>query len=179
MRNIYKLAALLTISITFTSCFDKRNPNYQFFPNMYESVAYETYSESKAFKGGKEGQLPAKGSIPRGFTPYEYPDTPEGLELARTNLTSPLSAADYNPEKAKELFNIYCAVCHGENGDGKGILAQREKFQGVPSYSERPITEGSIFHVVTYGLNAMGSHANQLSQEERWQVARYVMSLKK
>ncbi|MDO4727577.1 MAG: cytochrome c [Bacteroidota bacterium] len=179
MRYIYKLAVLLALSITLTSCFDKRNPNYQFFPNMYESVAYETYSESNAFRDGKEGQLPVKGSIPRGFKPYEYPDTTEGLELARTNLVSPLAEADYNADKAKELYTIYCAVCHGEKGDGKGILAQREKFQGVPSYSDRPITEGSIFHVVTYGLNAMGSHANQLSQEERWQVARYVMSLKK
>jgi hypothetical protein len=26
---------------------------------MYESIGYETYSESNAFKNGKEGQLPA------------------------------------------------------------------------------------------------------------------------
>ena len=39
-------------------------------------------------------------------------------------------------------------------------------------------TEGSVFHVETYGLNAMGSHANQLSVEERWMVAAYVMKLK-
>jgi len=32
--------------------------------------------------------------------------------------------------------------------------------------------------VVTYGLNSMGSHANQLSQTERWLVAAYVMQLK-
>jgi hypothetical protein len=30
---------------------------------MYESIGYETYSESKAFKNGKEGQLPAVGTI--------------------------------------------------------------------------------------------------------------------
>jgi hypothetical protein len=33
---------------------------------MYESVGYETYAED-AFKDGKEGQLPAEGSINRGF----------------------------------------------------------------------------------------------------------------
>jgi mono/diheme cytochrome c family protein len=48
----------------------------------------------------------------------------------------------------------------------------------VPSYADRVINEGSVFHVVTYGLNSMGSHANQLSQEERWLVAAYVMQLK-
>lgn len=145
---------------------------------MYESVAYETYSESNAFINGKEGQLPAEGSIPRGFEPYEYPNTTEGLEDARANLISPLAEEDYNAETAKSLYTIYCAVCHGDKGDGQGILAKREKFLGVPNYNDRPITEGSAFHVITYGLNSMGSHANQLNQQERWQVSRYVMSLK-
>jgi len=178
MKNFYKITLLVAISATAVSCFNENKPNYQFFPNMYESVAYETYSESDAFKNGKEGQLPAEGSIKRGFEPYEYPDTPEGLEAARAGLVSPLSEEDYNPEKAQALYTIYCAICHGEKGDGQGNLVKREKFLGVPSYNDRPITEGSIFHVVTYGLNSMGSHANQLTQQERWQVARYVMSLK-
>jgi hypothetical protein len=65
------------------------------------------------------------------------------------------------------------AIC-----DGKGKLVTNEKFLGVPSYKDRVITEGSIFHVITYGLNSMGSHANQLNQEERWLVTAYVQKLK-
>jgi len=48
----------------------------------------------------------------------------------------------------------------------------------VPNYKDRMITTGSVFHVVTYGLNSMGSHANQLSAKERWLVAAYVLKLK-
>ena len=80
--------------------------------------------------------------------------------------------------KGQELFEIYCISCHGAAGNGKGKLVEREKFLGVPSYADRAITEGSVFHVITYGLNAMGSHANQLSKKERWMVASYVMELK-
>ncbi len=145
---------------------------------MYESVSYETYSEHEAFEGGKEGQIPAEGSIKRGFVPYEIPNTNEGYALAKETLKTPLDSISINPEKGKELFNIYCAICHGDKGDGKGTLVKREKFLGVPSYKDREITEGSIYHVVTYGLNSMGSHANQLSQEERWQVTDYVLKLK-
>jgi hypothetical protein len=52
----------------FASCKDDKKPNYQYMPNMYESVAYETYSESNAFNSptglkGKEGQLPPDGTI--------------------------------------------------------------------------------------------------------------------
>ena len=161
-----------------TSCFDKAKPNYQFFPNMYEAVSYETYSEHDVFKGGVEAQEPAKGSIKRGFVPYEIPNTPEGYALAKATLKSPLDSLSINQDKAKELYTIYCAICHGDKGDGKGNLVVKEKFLGVPSYKDREITDGSIFHVITYGLNSMGSHANQLSQEERWQVADYVLKLK-
>ena len=161
-----------------TSCFDKAKPNYQFFPNMYEAVSYETYSEHDVFKGGVEAQEPAKGSIKRGFVPYEIPNTPEGYALAKATLKSPLDSTAINQDKAKELYTVYCAICHGDKGDGKGNLVVKEKFLGVPSYKDREITDGSIFHVVTYGLNSMGSHANQLSQEERWVVADYVLKLK-
>lgn len=178
MKALYKIVALVGVSIVATSCFDKSKPNYQFFPNMYESVAYETYSQSSAFKGGKAGLKPAEGSIKRGFEPYEYPNTTAGMALAKANLKSPLDSLSVDTEKGAELFNIYCAICHGEKGDGKGNLVKREKFLGVPSYADRDITEGSIFHVITYGLNSMGSHANQLSQQERWMVADHVLKLK-
>ncbi|MFP5438535.1 MAG: c-type cytochrome [Bacteroidia bacterium] len=178
MKALYKIAFVVSAATALTSCFDKSEPNYQYMPNMYESVGYETYSESKAFNNGKEGQLPATGSIPRGFTPYEYPNTEEGYIAAKANLTSPLAPAEISEEKGKALFTVYCAICHGDKGDGKGNLAKREKFAGVPNYKDREITEGSVFHVETYGRNMMGSHANQLNTAERWQVAHYVMKLK-
>ena len=178
MKSLYKIVAVVGLSFMATSCFDKAKPNYQFFPNMYEAVSYETYSEHNVFKGGVEAQIPAKGSIKRGFVPYEIPNTPEGYALAKATLKSPLDSLSINQDKAKELYTVYCAICHGDAGDGKGNLVVKEKFLGVPSYKDREITEGSIFHVITYGLNSMGSHANQLSQEERWVVADYVLKLK-
>ena len=63
-----------------------------------------------------------------------------------------------------------CSKC----GDAENVLIESD----VPNYKDREITEGSIFHVITYGINSMGSHANQLSKEERWQVADYVLKLK-
>ena len=183
MKSLLKIAFVLGIVVSFSSCKDNLKPNYQYMPNMYESVAYETYSESDAFNSptglkGKEGQLPAEGSIKRGFVPYGIPNTTEGYNFSKTIAKSPLDSTAVDMKKAGELYDIYCAICHGEGGDGKGNLVKREKFLGVPSYKDRVITTGSVFHVVTYGLNSMGSHANQLSKAERWQVADYVMKLK-
>lgn len=147
-------------------------------PQMYESVGYEPYSESDAFlRGGVEAQLPPKGTIKRGFEPYEFANTEAGYELSKAN-PSPLDSLAYDNDKAKELYTIYCGICHGDKGDGKGYLDKQGKFLGVPNYKDRAITVGSVFHVETFGKNMMGSYANQLSQKERWMVATYVMKLK-
>ncbi len=183
MKSFVKIGIVAGIAaMVMTSCFNDSTPNYQYFPNMYESVGYETYAESSAFRNGVEAQLPAEGTIARGWQPYDYENTEEGYNAAKAGLTSPLDsiASAENLEKGKELYDIYCAICHGKKGDGQGTLVKREKFLGVPRYDEaaRAITEGSVYHVIYYGRNSMGSHAGQLNDKERWQVTEYVMKLK-
>ena len=160
MKKLTFYSLMVVFSLTTLSCFDSSKPNYQFFPNMYESVGYSTYEQSDAFANGIEAQIPVEGSIPRGWVPYEYEDTNEGYELAKNNLLSPLELSEKNIKKGKELYNIYCSVCHGDKGDGQGILMKREKFLGIPSYADRDITTGSIYHVIMHGKNLMGSHAS-------------------
>ena len=176
--NYKGLLALLILVLGIQSCSDNSRPNYQYFPNMYEPVGYETYADSDAFANGIEAQIPVEGSIARGWEPYDYPDTNEGYEAAKANLNSSIEITDANQANGKELYGIYCAVCHGNKGDGQGILMTREKFLGVPSYADREITPGSIYHVLMYGKNAMGSHAGQVNAEERWQIAQHVMELR-
>ena len=179
MKTIYKITILLGLSGLVTSCHDNLKPNYQYMPNMYEPVSYNTYSESDAFKNGKEGQLPAEGSLNRGFEVYEYGNTTAGYELAKANLKSPLDTlSTEDMEKAKGLYEIYCAICHGDAGNGLGKLVTQGKYLGIPNYKDRVITTGSVFHVQTYGLNSMGAYSNQLNAHERWLVATYVMKLK-
>tara|TARA_B100000900_G_scaffold132956_1_gene112576 strand:- start:278 stop:829 length:552 start_codon:yes stop_codon:yes gene_type:complete len=178
MIRILKHISLLVLIMSITSCFDPSKPNYQYFPNMYESVGYKTYQESDAFPNGIQAQLPAEGSVPRGWQPYEYEDSNEGYESAKLNLKSPLVNNEENLKNGKKMYDIYCSVCHGSKGDGQGILMEREKFLGIPSYADRDITEGSIYHVLMHGINLMGSHAGQVDDEERWQIAQYVLKLR-
>jgi mono/diheme cytochrome c family protein len=197
MKIGVKYIVVLAMLISFASCKNDSRPNYQYMPNMYESVGYESYQESDAFANGVEAQLPAEGTIPRGdFMPYEIDNTNEGYVLAKATLTNPLAdpiplvdadSVEVDPEVPRvdytvggPLYTIYCAICHGAKGAGQGKLVQREKILGVPSYDDvgRAITTGSIYHVIYYGKNTMGSYANQLNEEERWQVVAYVEKLK-
>ncbi len=174
---LYIVYAFLFLAVQ--SCFDSSAPNYQYFPDMYEPIGYTTYSESDAFNNGIEAQEPVNGTIPRGMMLYEYPNSNEGYENAKRDLLSPIEFSEEDRIIGKELYGIYCALCHGNKGDGQGILMKREKFLGVPSYADRDITLGSIYHVLIYGRNAMGSHSGQLNIKERWQVSHYAMELRK
>ncbi len=180
MRTLFNITLLVAVSASLTSCFNDNRPNYQFFPNMYESASYETYGSYTIFPNEQSAMMPVENSIPRGWQPYDYEDSNEGLLKAKAELMNPLEVNEENLATGRHLFTLYCAVCHGDTGDGQGILVQREKFLGIPSFGDagRVIVPGGIYHVQTYGLNAMGSYTSQTSEKERWQIAMHVMDLK-
>ncbi|WP_430906699.1 c-type cytochrome [Maribacter sp. 2-571] len=180
--NSFKKIGVVTILVAlFASCNDKSKPNYQYMPNMYEAVGYETYQEVDFLPNGQEAMLPVEGTISRGWMPYGFENTPEGKELARLNV-SPLDSlqSDGNLAAGGQLYTIYCAICHGDKGNGQGWLVKQEKILGVPSYDDvaRNITVGTTYHTLQYGLNSMGSYASQMNNHEMWQVSEYVMKLK-
>ena len=181
MNSFIKLGIAFVLVLVVSACANKDRPNYQYMPNMYVPVSYETYGKVEFLPNGAEAMIPAENTIPRGWMPYGLENTMEGKELSRLK-TSPLDSlnTEVNLAEGKVLYDIYCAICHGTKGDGQGILVKREKILGVPNYADaaRNITIGSTNHVIYYGLNSMGSYAVQLNHKERWQVAEYVMKLK-
>jgi len=181
MNNFKQIGFVLILVMFVTACADKNKPNYQYMPNMYEPVSYETYGEVGFLPNHMEAKRPVANTIPRGWMPYAFDNTIEGKEQARLDI-SPLDSLTIEEDVAigKELYGLYCAICHGNQGKGQGHLVKREKILGVPSYSDvgRDITVGSTYHTIYYGLNSMGSYAGQLNHKERWQVATYVMKLK-
>ena len=84
MKGLIKILVLVVVLVA-VSCKKDTAPNYQFMPNMYESEGYETYGEA-AFPNGIEAQLPAEGSVARGYIPFDIENTTEGYELAKATL---------------------------------------------------------------------------------------------
>ena len=128
-------------------------------------------------------QVPVEGTIPRGFMPYEIPNTFEGYEQAGAEVTMPGEIKTPESLKAgKKLYTIYCVVCHDKKGSGNGPIVASEKYPAPPpDYATRlkEITEGHMFHSITYGKGMMGGHAAQLSASERWQIIYYLQKMVK
>lgn len=173
--------------IAFEGCVsDPNSPGLEYMPDMYRNPAYKAYEINPNFADSMEARLPVAGSVPRDgmytdYAPYEYPNTPEGYEAAGLNLKSPLPADAATLANGKRLYGIYCIHCHGEKGDGQGILVTNGKFGGVPSYSVqlKDLPEGKMYHTLMYGKNMMGSHASQVNKKERWSIIRYVQTLQR
>lgn len=189
---------LLTIFIIFIlfSCINNRQlyPKRVYMPDMYYSEAYEAYSEVEKnnitsnvliFKknGYSSSLYPVIGTISNNkenILPYNLPNNNDGYERSKNNNFSPLNEnnKEKNIQRGKEMYIINCSICHGDKGDGQGLLVQKEKILGVPNYKNINITLGSIYHVIMYGKNIMGSYSSQLNELDRWKVAEYVLKLK-
>jgi mono/diheme cytochrome c family protein len=189
----YSIIAFLFSGFTalavLSSCTkDPQSPGYEYMPDMYRGPAYEAYGMSPLFSDSLASRKPVAGTIPRYnaetlpfYEPYAYANTNEGYELAGLNVKSPLANTPEVLEKGKLVYNNFCVHCHGEKGDGNGILVQNDKFAGVPSYYSAALAElpeGKMYHSIFYGKNMMGSHASQINFEERWQVIHYVQKLR-
>lgn len=181
---------LLAFVATLSACKDNKSTGLEFARNMYDPLAYNPDQPNKNFANGQTAQTPPANTNPVGFVKYEYANTKEGYEAAGANLKNPLAQSEQNLLSGKHYYLTFCGPCHGDKGDGKGHLVQIEKYTGVPSYhgadaaSSRgglmsDMSEGKIYHTIMYGLNNMGSHASQLTPDQRWKVVMYVQQLQK
>jgi mono/diheme cytochrome c family protein len=182
MKNIFNIAITGLMIILLASCGGERpterSVQYMGDIDMYDPVPYETYGTNPYFEDGINAQLPVEGTIARGASVYDYPDTEAGYQMAKDSLRAPFAATEESLEKGKVTYKIYCSSCHGDQGDGMGTLVKNEKFLGVPNYKDRDINEGTIYHVIMHGRNLMGSHAGQMTEAERWNVVQYVEHLR-
>lgn len=158
----------------------------------------EGTDKPRFFKDGLSAQSAPAGTVPRteswyqaeAYTPYPYTDPTGDYEAAGLNVMSPLNDAETNEKgydcneasylRGKQVYEIYCVMCHGTNGKGNGILVSQGVYPAVPAYSDRPdITEGNMFHSITHGKGLMGSYASQITPQQRWEVICYIREFQK
>jgi mono/diheme cytochrome c family protein len=80
----------------------------------------------------------------------------------------------------RKYYDIYCIVCHGATGDGRGYIVP--KFTMPPVlYSDkvRQWPDGRIYHTITLGQGLMPSYASQIPAEQRWAIIHYVRALQR
>jgi mono/diheme cytochrome c family protein len=81
--------------------------------------------------------------------------------------------------RGQERYGIFCAMCHGDDGYGGGIVVQRG-FPHPPSFHTdrlRAAPAGHFFDVMTRGYGVMYPYASRVSPEDRWAITAYIRAL--
>lgn len=181
--------------------------------NLLDDYYYNTWNKRSSVSLYELTTLnePVKGTIPRGYTggnrhsdtdspiknamslpmnghvPYHFENSPEGREAAIAQLLdNPFPITEKGLAQGKKMYEIYCGLCHGNEGNGLGYLYDDEANPNA-RYPLAPAnfmtdqfyqaSNGRLYHAIYYGYNAMGSYADKISYEERWQVIHYIRSL--
>jgi len=184
-----KFIIVCSFYMLFVSC-GNDGRGYEYMPNMYRSPSLETYGKNNVFSDSINARLPVKGTIARGYLKtFNYNSGLENYLLAGEEAVNPYEYNVDNIKEGKALYSMFCEHCHGLNGAGGGSITH-PVYSAVPHYNDsklprrsgstmRELTSGHIFHAITYGLNAMGPHASQLTESERWKIVLYVQELQK
>lgn len=179
--------------------------------NTSNYYSYNTWGTEEEYHEYIQPRLPVKGTIPRGysgignptdeeasqrfselnqgmpvsgFVPYYYEDSEDGRQAAMKEvLDNPFPITEKGLSKGKELYEVFCGICHGEKADGNGYLV-REDGGVYPAQPANLVNDefiaasnGRFYHSIMHGYNVMGAYKDKLSYEERWQVIHYIRSI--
>ena len=187
MKNFLVIAGCVIAGIIVAGCNKtRRNTGRAYMPDMVYSVAYETYAptnERLKNSGAHYTARPVEGTIARGDI-FAYTLKNDSLGYAQSaTVKTPLTPESTDLKEAERLYLVNCGICHGNKLDGNGPLFKG----GDGPFTAKPATlvgdvkyetmaEGTMFHSITYGKNAMGSYASQLNTRQRWMVIAYIKS---
>jgi mono/diheme cytochrome c family protein len=186
MKKNWIICGCAALVMVMVSCNNiRRSPGRVYMPDMSYSRAYETYASVEALQqqGVNYKAMPVAGTFAREDSLFIYPYKNDSTGYANSkNVTNPLPALDAKQfMETARLYLINCGICHGEKLDGNGPLYNggNGPFPAAPrNLLSDPLilamSEGTMFHSLTYGKNTMGSYASQLTTEQRWMIIHYI-----
>lgn len=189
MKKFSIIAIVAVLVTTIISCKDyRRNPGRAYMPDMAYSRAYETYASTEALMNNPayKGHItynatPVAGTMARGEMLEMYPYKNDSLGYIQSaGVKNPFNADSIDLKEAERLYLINCGICHGAKLDGNGPLYKdgTGPFPNAPKNlmgdDMKKMTEGTMFHSVTYGKNSMGSYASQLTVKQRWEIIAFI-----
>jgi len=111
-----------------------------------------------------------------------YPPPKDIIELVRARLeagrtlVNPIAKSPESLARGRQMYELHCLVCHGEQGRGNGPVGQ--KF--VPQPMELNFDyvqlqpDGQIFYTISHGSIAMPFYRQAISAEDRWHLVNFV-----
>jgi mono/diheme cytochrome c family protein len=145
--------------------------------NMRDGARVKPFEQAEFFPEGNATRLPVPQTVARGSLRDEALAT--GKKNGELVKEIPLELTMQTLTRGRERFGIHCAICHGQDGAGRGLIVERG-FVPPPSFHESRLRDapvGHFFDVMTRGYGAMYPYAARVKLEDRWAIAAYIRAL--
>ena len=146
--------------------------------DMHDQPKYQALEQSAFFPDEQASRLPVANTVARGHL-----NDDELLHTGKVDgsdaLLFPIRVDEDVMARGRERYDIYCTPCHGQTGQGDGMVVQRG-YRRPPSLADARLREapvGHFFDVVTNGFGAMPDYRAQITPADRWAIVAYIRAL--
>jgi mono/diheme cytochrome c family protein len=166
--NFSAISALIVVSAISGACRQ----------DMHDQPKYPPLRASAFFGDDRSARPLVAGTVPRGHLRQD-----PLLETGKIGNTDadvfPFAVDARVLARGRERFNIYCSPCHGQTGNGDGMVVRRG-FRHPPSYHIDRLRAAPIGHfvdVMRNGFGAMSDYSDRVDARDRWAIAAYIRAL--
>jgi len=114
--------------------------------------------------------------------PKTAPPSDAAIPAQAAKQPNPVKSSPESLARARKWWGLDCAMCHGNNGDGKGSLAADMKLQLADFTNPAALkdrTDGELFYIIKTGTQDMPPEGDRVKPQENWDLVNYVRSLAK
>jgi mono/diheme cytochrome c family protein len=182
-------------------------PRFHIVQDMDNQERFKSQQVNPVFADGRAGRPPVAGAVARGqlFEDDHYYlggryVKPVGQAADQTadpsssglawewfdSFPPPVAVNQALLDRGQQRFNIYCAPCHGLDGDGQGPVRVRSEELETPlnvlSYQDEQVKSrplGHLFNTITNGIRTMPAYGDQIPVYDRWAIVAYVKALQR
>ncbi len=177
MANILRATVIVAGTLTFGAC--DWFTDFKQQPSVHPWGEFSADSgELKGFRGQPAGSVGTNGTL---VSVYQVSGQPMPATVdSMSSLANPVSADERSLLNGRKYFQINCAVCHGENGDGNGALKQLNPAYGFPpsllTDQAKGRSDGYVWGMIRNGRGLMPPY-NRIEESDRWDVVNYLRGL--
>ena len=171
-----------------------RLPRVHFSHDMDHQAKFGPQDPHPWYTDGRAMRLPVVGTVARGHLQHNQHFalgyvTQDGTTSSSVKefsvglpeeVTTDLTALR---QRGADRYAIYCATCHGAQGQGDGPVNQRaielKETKWVPATNlmtqmVRGRADGQLFQAISAGVRNMPSYGAQISPRDRWAIVAYL-----
>jgi len=173
-------------------------PPFELFPDMDRQAKLRFQKPSHFFDDDQGPRLPVEGTVPIGYAmpvPGDTEVTRTALDFGRGDeylgtgrfgdyfgdgMPEELEVDDALLARGKQRYEINCVVCHGESGNGGGVVANYWTMPPTVNLIDGRVAalpDGQLFWTITHGKGLMGPYGGNITVEDRWAIVAYVRAL--